>query len=774
MTTEHQVVGTRIIQPDAAAKATGEAKYAGDIHLPGMLIAKVLRCPYAHAEIARLDTTKAEKLAGVAAVITDRDMEGWNFFDRGMKDKPLVAGGYRVPPEEGVINPRARHYGDAIAAVATVSEQIAEAALELIEVTYTALPFVVDTEDALKPDAPQISPHAPNNVAKHLTYPYPEGNVEKALAEADYVATGSFKTGKQEHCTQETAACVANVDAGGRLNVWSQCQLAHLARRELAHIFKLPVGRIKITTPFVGGSFGQRGALCAEPVAVALALKTKKPVKFVMSREEQFVGLESRTGFDRIEVRLGFKKDGTLTAFDTYMLGRLGGYMGCGPMSSVIGMTLAMGHYRCPNRAGSSDMVMTNTPPSGAMRGFGNENMSFCMEQLMDEAAEALGIDPIDIRLKNAKQVGDTAAMGLRLESTYMADCLKIGAAKFGWKERQEADRSQTGKVRRGYGLATMSHCTGAAPLYLEHSNAMVKFNEDGSVDLIVHPAPVGQHIWGALSQICAEELGIRAEDVHIIGDNTDVTLFEYGSDASRSTYAVGGATLRAARQAKAQLLSWAAEMLDVTASDLVVRDRVVYSKNDPDKHIPISEVCFEAIYRFDGRATNFFGKQSFEPEWNSPTYGAYFAEVAVNTETGRVTVDRLVTVIDCGTPINPMAVEGQLEGAIQQGIGLALTENYLINKETGVVETTNFDSYKVPTALDMPKIDIHIVDKPDPKGPFGAKGVGESGTVGVAPAIANAIYNAVGVRMRALPITPERVLAALAEKNACKPDSEN
>ena len=237
--------------------------------------------------------------------------------------------------------------------------------------------------------------------------------MEKALAEADYVANGTFKTGKQEHCTQETAACVAHLDAGGRLNVWSQCQLAHLARRELAHIFKIPVGRIKIMTPFVGGSFGQRGALCAEPVAVALALKTKKPVKYEMSREEHFVGLESRTGFDQIKVRLGFTKDGTLTAFDTYMLGRLGGYMGCGPMSSVIGMTLAMGHYRCPNRAGSSDMVLTNTPPSGAMRGFGNEHMSFCMEQLMDEAAEALGIDPIDIRLKNAKQVGDTACHGV-------------------------------------------------------------------------------------------------------------------------------------------------------------------------------------------------------------------------------------------------------------------------------------------------------------------------------------------------------------------------
>lgn len=765
MNGEHQVVGTRIIQPDGAAKATGEARFAGDIQLPGMLVAKVLRCPHAHAEITHIDTTRAEALAGVAAVITHHDMKEWNGFDRGMKDKPLVAGGYRIPPEEGVVNQRARHHGDGIAAVAAVNEHIAEAALELIDVTYTQLPFVVDTEDALRPDAPQISAHAPGNVAKHLNYPYAEGDVEKALAEADYVATGSFKTGKQDHCTQETATCVAHLDAGGRLNVWSQCQLAHLARRALAHIFKLPVGRIKVMTPFVGGSFGQRGALCAEPVAVALALKTKKPVKYEMSREEHFVGLESRTGFDQIRVSLGFKKDGTLTAFDTYMLGRLGGYMGCGPMSSVIGMTLAMGHYRCPNRAGSSDMVMTNTPPSGAMRGFGNEHMSFCMEQLMDEAAGVLDIDPIDIRLKNGKQVGDTAAMGLHLESTYMADCLEIGVREFGWKEKRKADRLQDGKLRRGYGMATMSHCTGAAPLYLEHSNAMVKFNEDGSVDLIVHPAPVGQHIWGALSQICAEQLGIRAEDVHIIGDDTDITLFEYGSDASRSTYAVGGATLRAAGQAGEQLLSWAAGMLDAPVADLFVKDRIVYSKKDPDKQIPISEVCFDAIYRFDGRATNFFGKQSFEPEWNSPTYGAYFAEVEVNMETGRVCVQRLLTVIDCGTPINPMAVEGQLEGAIQQGLGLALTENYLVNKETGVVETTNYDSYKVPTALDMPKIDIHIVGKPDPKGPFGAKGVGESGTVGVAPAIANAIYDAVGVRMRELPITPERVLAALAEK---------
>jgi len=761
MSEDYHVVGTRIVQPDAAAKATGQARFAGDIHLPGMLTAKVLRSPYPHAEVVSMDTSRAKEIPGVAYILTPWELGDWNTFDRGMKDMPLVEG-YRVPPEEGVVNRRARHFGDPVAAVAATDERTAEEAVSLIDVDYRELPFVTDAAESMRAGAPGISPHAERNIAKHLTYPFPEGDVEKALAEADLVVEGSFRSGKQEHCTQETAACVAFVDAGGRLNVWSQCQLAHLARRELSHIFKIPVRKIKLMTPFVGGSFGQRGALCAEPIAAALALRTKRPVKLVFSREENFVGLESRTGFDDITISLGFKKDGTLTAFKTNMLGRLGGYMGCGPMASVIGMTLSMGHYRCPNRAGSADMVLTNTPPSGAMRGFGNEFMTFGMEQLMDEAAEKLGMDPVDIRLKNAKKAGDTAALGLKLESTYFEDCLRVGVEKFGWKEKRETPRSEEGKIKRGYGMATMSHCTGAAPLYLEHSNALVKFNEDGSVDLTVHPAPVGQHIWGALSQICAEELGIEAEDVHIVTGDTDVTLFEYGSDASRSTYAVGGATLRAARQAKEQLLARAAGMLGVPAGDLYLRDRTVFSRTNPDRSLSIARVCYEAIYSFGGKAENFSGKQSFEPVWNSPNYGAYFAEVEVNTETGRVTVPRFVTVIDCGTAVNPMAVEGQLEGGLQQGIGLALTENYVINRETGVVETTNYDSYKVPTAPDMPASEVYIVNKPDPKGPFGAKGVGEPGMVGIAPAIANAIHNAVGVRVRELPITPERLLGAL------------
>jgi len=763
MSQELSVVGKRITQPDAAAKATGTAMYASDIKMPGM----VLRSPYPHARIKKIDKSKAEKLPGVEAVITPQDVAQWQGFDRGLKDLPMVAGGYTVPPEEHVLNERARHFGDAIAAVAAVNEHVAEEALELIEVEYEKLPFVIDPEEAMKPGAPRISESAEGNIAKHLSYPFPEGDVEKGFREADCIVEGTFSTTKQEHCTAETAAAVAYLDVSGRLNIWSQCQLPHMARREIAHIFNMPVSKVKLMTPFIGGSFGQRGSVCAEPICIALALKTGKPVRLVYSREENFTALESRTAF-KYNLKIGFKQDGTLHAIQIYMIGRLGGYMGCGPMASAIGMTYGLGHYRCPNRAGEADMVMTNTPVSGAFRGFGNPAIMWGIEQLMDEAAEKLGMDPLEIRLRNTKKAGEIANMGLTLESSYLDDCIRRGAEAIGWKQKR--GKKQEGKIRRGVGMATMTHSSGAAPLYLDHSNALIKLNEDGSADLTVHPGPVGQHIWGALSQIAAEELGLRAEDIHIVTGDTDVTLFEYGSDASRSTFVIGNAVVVAARQAREQILERAAEMLGVSADELEIKDRQVYVKATPKKSISIADVCYDAIYNFKGECLNISGKCSWESKFNSPPTGAFFAEVEVNTETGKVKVTRFITAIDCGKAINPMSVEGQLEGGMQQGIGYGLTEDYIINKDTGVVESDNYDTYKMPGVLDMPETGVVIIDEPDPKGPFGAKGVGEPGLVGVAPAIANAIYDAIGVRIKDLPITPEKVLKALEEKSQILP----
>jgi CO/xanthine dehydrogenase Mo-binding subunit/aerobic-type carbon monoxide dehydrogenase small subunit (CoxS/CutS family) len=758
--TGYCVVGKCVMQPDARGKATGRTKYVSDMERPGMLHAKVLRSPYPHARITNLDVTQARDLPGVAAILAPDDVQQWNPYDRGMKDLPMVAGGYVVPPEERILNERVRHFGDACVAVAAINERVAEEALRLIKVEFEQLPFVLDSQAAMGEEAPQISVEAEKNIAKEIPYLYPEGDVKQALDEADCVVQGHFKTGKQEHCTEEPAACVAEIDENDRLIVWSQCQLAHMARRELAHIFKIPLGRIKVNTPQVGGSFGQRGALCAEPICVALAIQTRRPVRLVLSREEHFVGLESRTGFD-VELKMGFKQDGQLLVAQTHMLGRLGGYMGCGPMASGVGMLLGLGHYRCPNKDGHASMVMTNTPVSGAMRGFGNPTMMWALEQLMDDAAERLGLSPLAIRLKNIKQAGEIGGIGTPIQSSYLDECILRGAEAIGWEHKR--GKGTPGKIRRGVGMATGSHCSGAPGLYIDHSNAFIKLNEDGSADLMVHPGPVGQHILGALSQIAAEELGVRVEDIRIVQGDTDVTMFEFGTDASRSTYVIGNAVRNTARQAREQVLEYASNMLEVPVAELSLRDRLIVSA-DKEKSIDLAKVCNDAIYNFAGDSLNFFGKSSWEGRANSASSGAFFAEVEVDTDTGVVKVLKFVSAVDCGKAINPASVEGQVEGAIQQGIGYALYEDYVINPDTGAVLSDNYDTYKMPGPLDMPETEVIIIDKPDPAGPFGAKGVGEMGMVGVAPAIANAIYDAVGVRVRDLPVTPEKLLKAMGK----------
>jgi len=756
------VIGRRITQPEAVAKATGSMRYVSDLKRPNMLHAKVLRSPHPHARVVRVDTSRARLLPGVECILTPEDVTHWQGFDRGLKDLPMIAGGYTVPPDEHVLNPRARHVGDPVAAVAATSLEIAEQALDLLEVEYEHLPFVLEPEAAMAEDAPQLSEYAQGNVGKRIDYLFPAGDARAALQDAACVVEGNFSTSKQEHCTEETAACVAEVALDGKLTVWSQCQLAHMARRELAHIFNLPVRKVRVITPPVGGSFGQRGALCAEAYCVALAMETRKPIKLVFTREENFVGLEARTAFD-FHVAIGFDQDGALTAMKTKMLGKLGGYMGCGPMASGIGMIMGLGHYRVPNRAGEADMVLTNTPMAGAMRGFGNPEIMWGIEQLMDEAAEKLGLDPLEVRLKNTKEAGEIANMSLPIESIYLNQCIERGAEAIGWTEKR--GQPQEGPIRRGVGMATMSHCSGAAPLYIDHSNALVKLNEDGSADLVVHPAQVGQHIWGALAQVAAGELGLAPEDVKIVTGDTDVTLFEYGSDASRSAFAIGNATVGAARQAKALMLAHAGRMLGMAPEELDVKNRWVFSLSDGENRLSVAEVCNDGIYNLEGNARHFLGQCSWESKHNSPPTGAYFAEVEVDTRTGVVRVVHFVTAIDCGRAINPMAVEGQIEGAIQQGLGFCLTEDYIVNSETGAVETDNYDRYKMPGFMDMPEIEVIIIDQPDPAGPCGAKGVGEAGMVGVAPAIGNALYDAIGIRFYDLPVTAEKVLAALQSR---------
>ena len=760
---EFAVVGKRIVQKDTPIKATGAAKYGVDIKLSGMLVGKVLRSPYPHARIERIDKSKAEKITGVEAVISWEDTPKI-IYASSFRDLPMAPSGSLQRADEYVLTDKARYIGDAVAAVAAVNERVAEEALQAIKVEYEELPFVINPRDAVKPGAPKLHDYADNNIAVRVSYPLAEGDVEKGFQESDVTVEDSFSVTKQSSAPLEPQVTIASVDPTGKVTCYSQNQLAFPLRRELAKIFNLPEGMINVVNPFVGGSFGARLSVFNEPIGVALAMKAGKPVKIEYSMEENFTCLHTRTG-NEYTVKMGFKKDGTLHAMQIKIQTWVCAYLGRAQLAGGIMLFWGMGHYRCPNKAGECEVVYCNTTPSAAMRGYGNPEVMWGVEQVVDMAAEKLGIDPMELRLKNIKKVGEPSNMALPIESTYLEDCLKAGAESIGWQVKW--GRKKEGLKRRGVGMATMTHCSGAYPLLIEHSGAMVKFNEDGSLNLIVNPGSPGTHIWGTLSQIAAEELGIYSEDIHIVTGETDKTLFDLGSHASRSTHVTGLAVLRAAREAKEQMLERAGKMLEVSPGELEVKDRRVYVKTAPDKGLSVSEVVRSAMWDLKGEAMNIAGKSSVASTWFSPPTAAYFTEVEVDTETGEVEVLKFITVVDCGTAINPMTVEGQCEGGIQQGLGYAMMEDFSINKETGVLESDNFTTYKMPSSLDMPETEIIIINKPDPKGPFGAKGVAEPGLVGIAPAIANAIYDAVGIRITDLPITPEKVLKALKEKQS-------
>lgn len=761
---ELSVVGKRLPRPDAAAKATGAARYTVDIKLSGMLIGKVLRSPYPHAKILNIDTSQAEKLTGVEAVITFEDVPK-RLFNMAMDDlliRNQTVRAEREKQDQYVLSDKARYVGDAVAAVAAVNESIAEEAVELVEVEYEQLPAVFDPVEAMKPGAPRIHDYASDNIAWRQYFPTPEGDVEKGFQEADYVIEETFRSSKQKHCILEPVSCIASFDPNGKLTVWSPGQNAYPERRKMAELFDIPEGMIRWITPHVGGGFGAGTSLRAEPICIVLAKKTGKPVKLEYTREEQFIGTETRNPIIHT-VKMGVKKDGSITALQITFIMDSGAYFSHSGQVAGASLGHSLSLYRCPNIAGWGDIVYTNTPISGAFRGFGNPQGMWALEQVVDVVCEKIGMDPMEFRLENHMRTGDrTWIPSIPIENSEMEKCIKLGAAKIGWKKKRGG--KEEGVRRRGVGMAIMMHSSGDYPILLEHSNAFIKLNEDGSANLVVSPGEIGQNIVGTLSQIAAEGLGLRYEDIHVVWGDTDATVFDVGSHASRTCYVTGNAVKRAAEEAKQQIIDRAVQMLEARAEDLEVSEGWVYVKGSPDRGISVREVAKHTIYNFNNEVLQISGKCSFE-SWQSPVPEAVFAEVEVDTETGEVKLLKVVLAHDIGRAINPMTVEGQLEGGIVQGIGYALTEDYLINKDTGVLETDNFPSYKIPSSLDLPEIEVIVIEQPVASGPYGAKSVGESPMNAIAPAIANAVYDAVGIRVKDLPITPEKVLKALKAK---------
>ncbi len=765
MNDELSVVGKRLPRWDAHSKATGAAKYTADIQLPGMLIGKVLTSPFAHARILKIDTSKAARLPGVEAVITYADVPH-NLYNPNKINYILFHPEAELK-DMYVLSDKARFVGDKIAAVAAADAATAEEAVKLIEVEYEVLPAVFDAIEAMKPGAPRIHDFAQNNVSLHMKFPVAWGDVQKGFEEADLVLEEAFQTARNHISQMEPCACVVDCSSEGRLTIWSASQHVFLQRRKIAYIFDLPEGMIKWITPHVGGGFGKLGSLFLEPVCVALAMKAGKPVKIVYTREEDMICTEVRQRY-LAKTKIGFKKDGSLTALQEDLIVDGGAYFSHNSSTTAVEMGGFTGLYRCPSVAAEADCVYTNMPVTGGVRGYGDAEATCMLEQLIDLAANKLGMDPLDVRLKNVKQTGDPSSTGLPMEGCSLEALMKLGAEKIGWREKKAAKKSE-GLKRRGIGMGIMMDVSGAQPFDIQHRNASIKFNEDGSITLSFSSADLGQNLHGAMAQMAAEILGLHYEDIHIQTGDTDVNLYDTGQHASGGCYQVGQAVIQAAEEAKGQLLERAAKRLGRAPGDLEVKDRRIYAVSDPEKSVSVAEIAREAIYNFEGQHLNISGKGSFSPTKNPPPFAAVFAEVEVDMALGEVKILKILYVFDCGKAVNPATVEGQLEGGVAQSIGYVLTEDYKVNEKTGVVESDNFTTYRLVGTLDMPELEVVLYEDPVPSGPFGAKGLGHSTMIAVTPAIFNAIYDATGVLVTEAPATPERILAALkkeGEKN--------
>ncbi len=773
--TKTTVVGQSVLRPDAYEKVRGGKGFPVNVNLPGMLHAKLLRSPYPHARIISIDASMAEELPGVKSVLLPEDVPQIKFCP--VYFVPTMAPS--MIQDMLILSDTIRYTGQPVAAVAAISAEIAEQALDLIDVEYEELDAVFDTDSAMQDGAPRLHEEAEHNIAMNPIFEF--GDLEAGFEEADHIFEGVYKTQRAHTCYMEPRVCVVDSDADGRLTVHSSMQHMFGLREKLAFVLDLPVNMVKvIKPPYIGGGFGGKLDLgYIEPLAALLSLKTKRPVRMEQTRFEDFIS----TTRNPIEVHLktGVKADGTFTARYARSTLDCGAHATHGAeVIMVHGMFGILLTYRCTNQTWEGRTVYTNNMIGGGYRGYGSPQGCFAVESQIDEICDTLGLDPIEFRLKNAHQEGSPHPFleGFTLSTYRFEDCLQQAAERINWSERTPPGNKQ-GVVRRGVGFGCqplwVSGCVGFPDIY-EHSGAIVILNPDGTANLSNATVDMGSGQITALCQIAAEELGLKAEQVRMTYADTETVPFDAPSHASRVTYSAGNAVKAAAADAKQNLLKVAAIMLDTDTDKLEVRDGHVYLEGSHQK-LSIAEVVTRAESPFVQMTAEgpkpttlaekgtIIGVASMAPSSNPSPSSVEFVEVEVDTETGEVKVLRAVFAHDIGKVINPVAAEGQVEGGFQQGMGYALMENIQFDAETGTCLTGDFLDYKIPTAVEMPRrIESIFIESDEPTGPFGAKSLSEPCCTVPAPAIANAIFNAVGVRVKELPITPEKILAGLGK----------
>ncbi len=757
---EFTVVGKGLPRKDAPEKATGEAKFAGDFLLPDMLFGKVLTSSVPHAKIKSINTEKAKKLPGVKAVITAKDVPDTLYgVSPARYDEHIFA------------IDRVRYIGDEVAAVAAVDEETAEKALELIEVEYEELPSVFDPLQAMKEGAPQLHERYKNNINTEIHHNF--GDVEKAFEESDVVVEDTFVGNRTMQSPLEPHAVLAKWDREGMLTVWTSTQVPHYVQHQFHRVLGLPMGKIRIIKPHVGGGFGVKAEITTPELAAAILSKmTGKPVQMLYSRKETFLHGRGRHK-QIITLKMGAKKDGTLTGVHHKTVLDGGAYTGFGIIATYYSGAMLPVPYKFKNFKFDGYRACTNLPPCGAMRGHGCPQPRFAFESLLDQIAEKLKIDPLELRLKNARGPNELTTNELQIHTNEFKACLKKAKEISQWEEKR-------GKLPlgKGIGIAGGGFVSGAAyPIYrsnFPHSNALIRLSEDGfTAFLHIGAADIGQGSNTVLAQIAAEELGVFLEDIRVITGDTQVAPTDLGAYSSRTTLMAGNASKDAASEVKKQLFEIASEKLNVPAEKLIARERRIFSKDDPEQCILFMDAAAEAF----SRKGPIVGSGHYQPPklggsfkgatvGTSPTYSfcAMAAEVSVDLETGFVNVTDFYCVHDSGTVINPITFDGQIEGSCVMGVGETLLEEVIFDK--GEILNPNLRDYILPTFKEMPRILSLNVGVPDPHGPFGAKEVGEGSTVAMTGAIANAIYDAIGVQIKELPITPEKILEALKKNN--------
>jgi len=760
-----KTVGKPERKVDAVKLATGKPCFVDDIELRGMLHAAMLTSPHAHARIRDIDASKARALPGVHAVLTYKDLPRIPYTTAGQSwPEP-------GPHDQYSLDNVVRFVGDRVAVVAAETPEIAQRALDLIEVDYEVLPAVLDSRHAMDPDAPCIHPEpdsyrihdASRNLAARIEAEV--GNVEQGFAEADLVVEGEYIVPQVQQTPLEPHIVITYWDEDERLIVRTSTQVPFHVRRIIAPVIGLPPRRIRVIKPRIGGGFGVKQEVLIEDLAAHLTIATGRPVRLEYSREQEFRSSRSRHP-QILRMRTGVKRDGTMVANEMVVLANTGAYgtHALTVQSNTGSKSLPL--YRAPNIRFVADVVYTNLPPPGAFRGYGVPQGIFALESHMDEVAKTLGMDPIVFRQKNWIRQGDENPLSVALgegkeglaqviQSCGLPGCIDKGKAAIGWDEKR--GHPGEGRIRRGVGVAIAMHGTAIAGL--DMGGASIKLNDDGSFNVLVGATDLGTGSDTVLAQIGAEVLGVPVSDIIIHSSDTDFTPFDTGAYASSTTYISGGAVKKAAEQVREQICEVAGRMLNAPPDALHLENRRVYA---PDgRSVSISDVALHSLHVENQH--QIMATASTMSYDSPPPFAAQFAEVEVDSETGSVRVVKMVSAVDCGRAINPATAEGQIEGGATQALGYGVCEEMRYDDQ-GALLTTDFTTYHIFRADEMPAMESYLIETSDPYGPYGAKAVAEIPIDGMAPAIANAVADALGVRVREAPLTPERVWSAMRE----------